>query len=322
MKLGYKLFALGTVLLVLALTLFAANPAQATTGMITIYAKALTDHECNSTEWHFVITQVPFVFLAPSYIHVTWANGASQNVSRGAFTGKTAHYTTTAYLDSTVVSASAQIYFSWEGQFNLSHGPCPQPPTKTPTSTPTSTPIPPTEVPPTEVPPTEVPPTEVPPTEVPPTEVPPTERPPVTPTEPYHDGQETCDVHNMDRFNGQVWTAFFQDGGWEYLAEVVKKVTDGKIGFIFKSGEAILGTYDVFVGGQLIMKITISRNPNGTLNCGWAPPGVPPSVPATGGNELPPKTDYGPLAGLMALLGATFVLGGLTLVKPRKANSR
>jgi hypothetical protein len=111
----------------------------------TITAKGLADHECNSDEWHFVITQVDSEAQAPDSIMVEWANGDTEVVPLDDFTGKTAQYRTTSNLDSTVVSATAQIYVGWSGQFNLSHGPCGAPtptPTKTETHTPTPTPSP------------------------------------------------------------------------------------------------------------------------------------------------------------------------------------
>ena len=49
-------------------------------GMSTAYAqqmitaKALTDHGCDSTEWHFVITQIDDEANAPASITVVWAN--------------------------------------------------------------------------------------------------------------------------------------------------------------------------------------------------------------------------------------------------------
>lgn len=89
-----------------------------------INAKALTDHDCNASEWGFVITQISNENLAPSSIHVIWANGQSANVSLSSFTGMVAHYVTTLNLGSTVTSATANIYSDWSGQFNLSHGPC------------------------------------------------------------------------------------------------------------------------------------------------------------------------------------------------------
>jgi hypothetical protein len=121
------------VLLLATVTAFAGDTK-------TIHAKALSDHECNSTEWHFVINQIDEEAHAPSSIHVEWANGASADVSLDKFTGGVAHYVTTANLDSTVTSASAEIYSEWDGQFNLSHGPCPAEPTDTPVPSDTPTP--------------------------------------------------------------------------------------------------------------------------------------------------------------------------------------
>ena len=103
----------------------------------TITAKALADHECDSTEWHFVINQINSAANAPQSITVNWANGDSEVVPLSKFTGGVAHYVTTSNLDSTVVSATAEIYSGWSGQFNLSHGPCGEassPPPPTPTS--------------------------------------------------------------------------------------------------------------------------------------------------------------------------------------------
>jgi hypothetical protein len=111
----------------------------------TITAKGLTDHECDSTEWHFVINQIDSAANAPKSITVKWANGAIEEVPLSKFTGGVAHYTTTSNLNSTVVSATAAIYTGWSGQFNLSHGPCASPspsPTKTETHTPKPTPSP------------------------------------------------------------------------------------------------------------------------------------------------------------------------------------
>ena len=111
-----------------------------------ISAKALTDHECDDSEWHFVITQVADEASAPASIEVHWADGSVETLPLDKFTGGTAHYSTTLHLDSQVVSATATIYASWSGQFNLSHGPCPSTPTptatatKTATNTPTATP--------------------------------------------------------------------------------------------------------------------------------------------------------------------------------------
>jgi len=103
-----------------------------------ITAKALVDHECNSSEWHFVITQIGSHGQAPATIKVKWANGAQEVISKGKYTGKTAHYTTYSNLNSSVTEAYTHIYKGWSGQFNLSHGPCGKAqPTASPTVVPT-----------------------------------------------------------------------------------------------------------------------------------------------------------------------------------------
>jgi hypothetical protein len=123
-----------------------ATPPSTTTTVTSdtqdISAKALNDHECNANEWHFVITQVDTEADAPASITVHWADGGSAVVPLWKYTGKTAHYLTTAHLDSTVTSATAVIYAGWSGQFNLSHGPCGSGPTpsQTPTQKPSETP--------------------------------------------------------------------------------------------------------------------------------------------------------------------------------------
>ncbi|HEX9679038.1 MAG TPA: hypothetical protein VGA08_00235 [Candidatus Saccharimonadales bacterium] len=118
------LLAIGMVsamLLVSAIPAFAGGEDD---GDQQISAKALNDHECDSSEWHFVITQIEDQAHAPSSITVDFSGGDSEVVLLDSFTGKTAHYTTTSHLGETVVSATATIYGSWDGQFNLSHGPC------------------------------------------------------------------------------------------------------------------------------------------------------------------------------------------------------
>ena len=104
-----------------------------------ISAKALCDHEIDNSEWHFVITQVDAEGNAPASIFVEWSNGNSANVPLDKFTGKVAHYATTANLVANVTSATATIYGGWGGQFNLSHGPACVTPTTTTTSTTTTT---------------------------------------------------------------------------------------------------------------------------------------------------------------------------------------
>ena len=128
MKTRRRVFNL-VALVALLISTFAIVPTAGANTQKMISAKALVDHECDSTELHFVINQVQDEGSAPPSIHVTWANGAEADVARGAFTGKVAHYTTTLHLDSQVLSATAWIYQEWGGEFNLSHGPCgpPQP---------------------------------------------------------------------------------------------------------------------------------------------------------------------------------------------------
>jgi hypothetical protein len=120
--------------------LFKQQPSQATLRDIT--AKALDDHECDNEEWHFVITQVESESKAPGSIRVEWANGDKAVLSLQKFTGGTAHYASKENLTSKVTSATAQIYSSWSGQFNLSHGPCGgtvSTPTPSPTARPSAT---------------------------------------------------------------------------------------------------------------------------------------------------------------------------------------
>lgn len=169
----------------------------------SISAKALTDHECNTSEWHFIINQISSESLAPASITVFWG-GISENVPLDKFTGGAAHYKTVSHLDLAVTSATTSIYDGWSGQFNLSHGPCgntnitptptPTPtgtptPTVTPTGTPiitptpTLTPTPTPEVTPTVTPEDQRDPTPTPtPTSTPTPEVTPTPTPEVTPT--------------------------------------------------------------------------------------------------------------------------------------------
>jgi hypothetical protein len=114
------------------------------------YAKALVDYSCRDEqtgeeyeEWHFVITQVVSEAQAPESILVSWNNGSTEAVPLDKFTGATAHYATTSHLDEVVLAAEATLYDGWDGEFNLSHGPClvPSPtPTLTPTPEPTAIP--------------------------------------------------------------------------------------------------------------------------------------------------------------------------------------
>ncbi len=110
---------------------------------INVKAGSLTDHECDATEWHFVITQIDTEANAPTSIDVTFLTAVgtrvTETVDLDKYTGKTAHYVTPSNLDGTVVSATADIYTGWSGQFNLSHGPCNGPsPSPSPSTTPPS----------------------------------------------------------------------------------------------------------------------------------------------------------------------------------------
>lgn len=136
----------GLALVLVQLVLGPHGTLARAAGTQDISAKALTDHECIDTEWHFVINQLDSPADAPATIHVTWANGASADVPLDKVTGGVAHYRTTANLDSTVTSATSVIYDGWTGQFNLSHGPCDAttPPTSPSTSTSSTTSAPPT----------------------------------------------------------------------------------------------------------------------------------------------------------------------------------
>ena len=91
---------------------------------ISVNQGSLSNHQCNADEWHFVITQIDDESNAPATIQVTWANGASANLSLANFTGGVAHYFSFENLNSTVTAATATIYSGWSGTFNLSHGPC------------------------------------------------------------------------------------------------------------------------------------------------------------------------------------------------------
>lgn len=114
------------IILISALALFVLSASPVFAGdSAEISAKALDDHTCNSSEWHFVITQVDSESNAPASIDVTFSGGDTVSVPLDdKFTGGTAHYTEVSHLNETVVSATTSIYSGWSGQFNLSHGPC------------------------------------------------------------------------------------------------------------------------------------------------------------------------------------------------------
>jgi hypothetical protein len=102
------------------------NTAVPTATHTPVPTVVMASHECVSTEWHWVINQLDSESAAPAQIRVTWANGNTELVSRTAFSGGVAHYTTTSNLTSPVVSATVvgSLPSGWTGRFNLSHGPC------------------------------------------------------------------------------------------------------------------------------------------------------------------------------------------------------
>ena len=80
-----------------------AGSARADGG--SFHGATISGHQCDSTEWHFVITQVDGT--APSSITVSWSNGTSSVLGLSSLTGKTAHYRTTAHLGDGVTVTGA-----------------------------------------------------------------------------------------------------------------------------------------------------------------------------------------------------------------------
>lgn len=147
-----------TVVLLMIVSAVGGYTVASANTVIHVKAGSLGNHQCDSTEWHFVITQVSDPALAPASIHVVWANGSEADVVLHGVTGQTAHYYNYSNLDSPVVDAWTSIYDGWSGEFNLSHGPCLDIPTPTPTNTevPSATPTTTATATPTNVP-TDVP---------------------------------------------------------------------------------------------------------------------------------------------------------------------
>ena len=128
------LFFVFLALIVLAIVVFGKDFQQSLVGQAytssvkTIYVKqaSLSDHECNDSEWHFVINQIPDECEHPASIHVYWSNGEDAIVPLEKSSGDVAHYTSNLYLSPSikVTNATADICDDWDGQFVLSHGPC------------------------------------------------------------------------------------------------------------------------------------------------------------------------------------------------------
>jgi len=125
--------------LLLLLVLFIGTEGQAlTNGMKIIEAPNVDDYECDSTEWHFVITQADPARM-PESIFVTWDCGGPIEVPLAGISGSTGHYYYYDNLTCRLVKVWAEIYIEFDGNFRVSHGPCLEEPTPTPTNTPTAT---------------------------------------------------------------------------------------------------------------------------------------------------------------------------------------
>jgi hypothetical protein len=114
---------------VFLLTFFVTTPAYA---QKTIHVREPTlepdGHTCDTTEWHFIIegvdkSQSPI----PNEITIYWSDSTTEIVSLGEpVTATVLHFRTTSHLTDGVypVDATAVIYDAYDGNFNLSHGPC------------------------------------------------------------------------------------------------------------------------------------------------------------------------------------------------------
>jgi len=124
---GAVLVAIGAALILLAGTTgrSAALTVTAPAGAVHLHEPTLTDHDCDATEWHFVINKISGD--APATITVEWSNGTTSTLPMTHETMTTAHYSSTEHLDDGVVPVDAwfmPVEGSTYGMFNLSHGPC------------------------------------------------------------------------------------------------------------------------------------------------------------------------------------------------------
>ena len=122
---------LAIVMLIPAAGVLAKTTTSSCTGTITINVKESTlDQQDSCTDgvvlWHFIINQIkaPTATYAPATIHVTWDNGAEEDVPYNQLSGPAAHYTTTSNAGHKVTDATAVIYCAWPGEFVLSHVNC------------------------------------------------------------------------------------------------------------------------------------------------------------------------------------------------------
>lgn len=112
---------LGVVMIVASATIASAADFK------SISADPLTPATCNSNTWDITISQIDTETDVPHSIHVNWANQTIDDLTP-TFTGGTAHYMYSGNLDSTVTSATTDIYGAWAGEFRVSEGPCSTPP--------------------------------------------------------------------------------------------------------------------------------------------------------------------------------------------------
>jgi hypothetical protein len=118
--------ALASLFGVLALLVASAATVGAQeheSGTTTQAAKAISDYSCDEAAWHFIITDVQDN-EAPATISVVFEDGTTEVIPLEKVTGNAAHYTSSTNVDLRVSSATAQLPAAWNGQFNLSSGPC------------------------------------------------------------------------------------------------------------------------------------------------------------------------------------------------------
>jgi len=94
---------------------------------ISVKASTIVNPECEEdhpNEWHFLINKIDEGKTKPASIVVEWSDSIPSILYLEDSNSVNAHYRTTENSDSTVTNATAMIYDGWNGQFNLSHGPC------------------------------------------------------------------------------------------------------------------------------------------------------------------------------------------------------
>lgn len=108
-----------------ALTVISAASISAKQATLDEHQSACLEADGSITSWHFVINQITPASNAPASIEVTWSNGDTEDVLLDRVTGRVGHYTVEATdTHTSIVSATADIYDGWSGQFNLSSVEC------------------------------------------------------------------------------------------------------------------------------------------------------------------------------------------------------